>query len=109
MDDKYEVKEKWRNITIAKDIGFSEESINLLDTKLAAVNRELPAGPGGALGDRFSSDEMAEQILRQIAKASAHHMNEANTELNAVWKVCPGNRVCEGSNWQDHRVLPSLS
>ena len=81
--DRQEIQGKWLGVTIAKDVGSKESTVVDLDLHLETVNAELDAAV------RYSDEETAEKILKEIAAASRLFMVEATTELNAVEGV-PG-------------------
>ena len=82
--DLEELKQEWRDITIAKDVGVSENTIIDLGTLLDAKNAMIPNA-----ADRFSECEAAEKTLRCIAAASRTFAESATKELNAAEGV-PG-------------------
>eukprot|EP00900_Chrysochromulina_parva_P012988 jgi/Chrpa1/21690/Chrysochromulina_OHIO_Genome00028089-RA len=75
--DAQDKQAQWHSITIAKDVGASENTIMDLDSLLMTINADLPP----AL--QFSSDQTCEKILREIAAASRTFQVTATTELNA--------------------------
>ena len=81
--DAQDKQAQWHSITIAKDIGASENTIMDLDSLLMTINDDLPAGL------QFTSDQICEKILREIAVASRTFQVTATTELNALEGV-PG-------------------
>jgi hypothetical protein len=81
--DAQDKQAQWHSITIAKDVGASENTIMDLDSLLMTINADLP------LALQFSSDQTCEKILREIAVASRTFQVTATTELNALAGV-PG-------------------
>jgi len=75
--DAQDKQAQWHSITIAKDVGASENTIMDLDSLLMTINADLP------LALQFSSDQTCEKILREIAAASRTFQVTATTELNA--------------------------
>ena len=67
MDDKEGLTQSWRDVSIVKDIGVSENSIMDLDALLDEKNALIPA-----INDRFSDDEKAEKLLRAVVAAFYH-------------------------------------
>jgi hypothetical protein len=72
-----DLQDAWKNITIKKDIGSNENSIQTLSTVLDAANALIPTA------DQFNDDQKAVKILRELTDTSSLFSLEANTELNA--------------------------
>ena len=70
-------------MTIAKDVGVTENSIMDLDAHLSKLNSEL------AVAAQYTDDATCEKILREIARASRTFLESATAELNAAEGV-PG-------------------
>ena len=81
--DTQDKQAQWQSITIAKDVGVTENTIMDLDTVLMTISADLPVGLG------FTSDQTCEKILREIASASRLFQVTATAELNALEGV-PG-------------------
>ena len=79
VEDQEALKQQWRDVSIVKDIGVSENTIIDLATKLDNLNRMIPNAP-----DRFNVDQKAEKILRAIAASSRTFAESATRELNAA-------------------------
>lgn len=82
--DTQDLQKEWREISIPKDVGSSENSILDLSNLLDAKNAMIPAG------EQFNEDQAAERILRCIASASRLFAESATKELNASAGGVPG-------------------
>ena len=78
VEDNEKLMQDWRDVSIVKDIGVSENTILDLETYLDDINRLIPNA-----ADRFTNDQKAEKILRTIAAASRTLSESATKELNA--------------------------
>ena len=87
------MRESWRQVSIAKDVGSSENTVLEVAQLLDAKNALLP------VTQRFGNNEKGEKLLRCIAAASRLFAETATDELNAVEGVPgqPGVRRFQGA------------
>lgn len=82
--DTQDLQKEWRELSIPKDVGSSENSVLDLNNLLDAKNALIPAA------EQFGEDQAAERILRCIAAASRLFAESATKELNAAAGGFPG-------------------
>jgi hypothetical protein len=91
-----EMNIKWYTLSIAVDVGSSENTVKDILTLLQFENALRPEA------HQFSTDAIAEKLLSMIQKGSKTLTNEASRELNAVEGV-PGQ-----PNVRLHQMAPAV-
>jgi hypothetical protein len=87
QSDTQDLELEWNAISVAKDIGFSENTVYDLDTRLGGHNANMPTRPGGL--PYYDDEAVTEKILRCLADCSSQMFSDATNELNAAAGV-PG-------------------